>query len=151
MTTTLQEQIYFEDVKEGMALPSKTKGPITITHLVKFAGASGDYSPLHHDQEYSKNVARLPDVILHGQAKLAFMVHLVTDWIGIHGRVKKIGASYRGMDILGDTVISNGKVIRVYCEEGECLVDLELWNANDRTGNSTAVGTATISLPCRSP
>lgn len=149
MTTTQVKQVYFEDVKEGAELPSKTKGPLTVTDLVRFAGASGDYAKIHHDREYSKTVAGLQDIILHGQGKLAFMVHVVTDWIGLQGRVKKIGAQYRGMDLVGDSVTSKGKVVRKYTQGREHLVDLELWNANGRTGETTTVGTATVSLPSR--
>jgi acyl dehydratase len=151
MTTTTQpDQVYFEDVQEGMELPSKTKGPLTVTDLVRFSGASGDYSKIHHDREYAKTVAGLPDIILHGQCKLAFMVHVVTDWIGVLGRIRKIGGQYRGMDVVGDTVTSGGRVVRKYAERGENLVELELWNVNGRTGETTVKGTATVSLPSRS-
>ena len=147
--TTQVKQTYFEDVNEGMELPSKTKGPLTVTDLVRFAGASGDYAKIHHDREHTKTIAGLPDIILHGQGKLAFMVHVVTDWIGVQGCVKKIGGQYRGMDYVGAAVTSSGKVVRKYTEGQEHLVDLEMWNVNQQSGDTTAVGTATVSLPTR--
>ena len=143
-------QVYYEDVEQGMKLPSKSKGPLTVTDMVVFAGASGDFNPIHHDREHARDYEGLPDVILHGQCKLAFLAQVVTDWIGVEGRIKKLGAQYRGMDIVGDTVVSRGRVIRKYTEAGESLVDLELWNENGRVG-TTVVGTAIVSLPSRSP
>ena len=145
---TQPEQVYFEDVEEGMEIPPKTKGPLTVTDLVVFAGASGDFAPIHHDRENAKGPGGLPDIILHGQCKLAFLTHAVTDWVGLHGRIKKLGGSYRGMDIIGDTVVSQGKVTRKYTDGGENLVDLELWNQNTQRGK-TVVGSATVSLPSR--
>ena len=149
MTAPHVRQVYFEDVTEGMELPSKIKGPLTVTDLVKFAGASGDYAKIHHDREYARNMAGLPDIILHGQAKLAFMAHVATDWIGLRGRIRKISAQYRGMDVVGDTITSRGKVVRTYVEDRKHLVDLELRNDNSRTGEATAVGVVTVSLPSR--
>ena len=146
---TEPKQLYIEDVEEGMELPSKTKGPLTVTDLVVFAGASGDFAMIHHDREHAKNVAGLPDIILHGQCKLAFMTHVVTDWIGLQGRIKKLGGQYRGMDIIGDTIVSQGKVKRKYTEGVESLAELELWNENPRVG-TTVIGHATVSLPSRS-
>ena len=145
---TQPKQVYFEDVQEGMELPSKSKGPLTVTDLVVFAGASSDFAIIHHNREHAKDVAGLPDIILHGQCKLAFMTHVVTDWVGLEGRIKKLGGQYRGMDIPGDTVVSKGKVTRKYAEGGENLVDLELSNENSRAG-TTVVGHATVSLPSR--
>ena len=77
--------------------------------MVVFAGASGDFNPIHHDREHARDYGGLPDVILHGQCKLAFLAQVVTDWIGVEGRIKKLGAQYRGMDIVGDTVVSRGR------------------------------------------
>ena len=132
-----------------MDLPPKSKGPLTVTDMVVFAGASGDFNPIHHDREQARGRGSLPDVILHGQCKVAFMAHVVTDWIGVEGRIKKLGAQYRGMDIVGDTVVSRGRVARKHTEAGENLVDLELWNENGRAG-TTVIGTAVVSLPSRS-
>jgi len=130
-----------------MEIPSKTKGPLSVTDLVVFAGASGDFAVIHHDREKAK-ASGLPDVILHGQCKIGFMVHMVSDWIGLQGQIKKLGGQYRGMDIIDDTVVSQGTVQRKYTEGGENLVDLEVWNENARAGK-TVVGHATVSLPSR--
>ena len=142
------DQVYFEDIEEGEELPPKTKGPITVTDLVVFSGASNDFAPIHHDREYAKSVGGLPDIILHGQCKLAFMAQVVTDWIGLGGWIKTLGAQYRGMDVVGDTVVCRGRVKRRYTEGGENLVELELWNENHRVG-TTASGSATVALPSR--
>jgi acyl dehydratase len=141
-------QVYFEDVAEGMELPSEDKAPLTVTDLVRFASASGDYALIHHDREYAKNVAGLPDIILHGQGKIALMSRIVTDWMGVRGQLRRLAAQYRGLDIVGDTVETSGKVVRKYTKDGENLIELELQNQNQRAG-VTATGTATVALPSR--
>ena len=59
----MADQVYWEDVREGMALPDLVKNPST-QQLVKYAGASGDYYQIHYDQTYARN-NDLEDVILH--------------------------------------------------------------------------------------
>ena len=72
----------------------------TTQQLVKYAGASGDYYQIHYDQEYAR-ANGLPNVILHGALKNAFLGQFMTDWIGERGALKKLSAQYRGMDVPG--------------------------------------------------
>ena len=88
----MAEQLYFEDVTEGMALPVLEKNP-TSQQLVKYAGASGDYYQIHYDQNYAKNNG-LPDIILHGALKGSWLGQLMTDWIGEEGHLKKLVTQY---------------------------------------------------------
>ncbi len=97
-------QVYFEDVTEGMKLPTLRKDP-TTQQLVMYAGASGDYYQIHYDQEYARGNG-LPDVILHGALKNAFLGHLMTDWVGEHGSLRKLSVQYRGMDVPGTPIFA---------------------------------------------
>jgi len=139
-------QIHFEDVQEGMELPTLEKNP-TTQQLVKYAGASGDYYQIHYDLEYARSNG-LPDVILHGALKNAFLGQLVTDWIGEHGTLKKLSAQYRGMDVPGTPVYVKGVVKSKYVEDGEHLVECDLW-LEDHKGEKTTLGTAVAELPSR--
>ena len=87
------EQIYFEDVKEGSPLPTVRKDP-TSQQLVKYAGASGDFYQIHYDVGFAKNNG-LPDIILHGALKNAFLGQLMTDFVGHEGTLKKLSCQYR--------------------------------------------------------
>ena len=48
----MAKKIYFEDINIGDAMPTFTSAPIMRTHLVRYAGASGDFNPLHHDETF---------------------------------------------------------------------------------------------------
>ena len=74
----MADQVYFDDVKEGLELPEVRKDP-TTQQLVMYAGASGDYYQIHYDLEFAKSNG-LPDVILHGALKNAFLGQIMTNW-----------------------------------------------------------------------
>ena len=53
---------YFEDVADGEQLPS-FQHTITRTHIVKYAGAGGDFNPIHHDEELAKSVGKERSIV----------------------------------------------------------------------------------------
>ena len=142
------KQVYIEDVTVGMELPPLKKN-VTTQQLVKYAGASGDFNPIHYDKDIALARSGLPgSVIIHGALKNAFLGQLMTDWIGIDGSLKKLSCQYRGMDVPGDSVTGKGKVIKKYEDNGEHLVDCDIWLENGK-GEKTTPGTATVALPSR--
>lgn len=64
----------------------------TPQQLVKYAGASGDFYQIHYDVNFAKNNG-LPDIILHGALKNAFLGQLMTDYVGHEGTLKKLLAN----------------------------------------------------------
>ena len=142
----MSEQLYFEDVEEGMELPTVEKNP-TTQQLVKYAGASGDYYQIHYDQEFAK-ANGLPNVILHGALKNAFLGHLMTNWVGEHGMLRKLSAQYRGMDVPGTPIYAKGVVTKKYVENGENLVECDIWLENHK-GEKTTPGSALVALPTK--
>ena len=142
----MSEQPYFEDVEEGMELPTVEKNP-TTQQLVKYAGASGDYYQIHYDQDFAK-ANGLPNVILHGALKNAFLGHLMTNWVGEHGTLRKLSAQYRGMDVPGTPIYAKGVVTRKYVENGENLVECDIWLENHK-GEKTTPGSALVALPTK--
>ncbi len=143
----MSEQVYFEDVEEGSEIPTLEKNP-TTQQLVKYAGASGDYYQIHYDQGFAK-ANGLPDVIRHGALKNAFLGHLMTDWVGQHGTLKKLSAQYRGMDVPGTPIYAKGVVTKKYVDDGENLVECDIWLENHK-GEKTTPGSAVVALPSRS-
>ena len=142
----MADQVYFDDVQEGMELPTLRKDP-TTQQLVMYAGASGDYYQIHYDLEFAKNNG-LPNVILHGALKNAFLGHLVTDWIGEWGTLKKLSVQYRGMDMPGIPAYVKGVVKKKYVQDGENVVECEIWVENHE-GDHTTPGYAVATLPSR--
>ena len=142
----MAEQVYWEDVSDGMALPSLVKHP-TTRQLVQYAGASGDFYEIHYDKDFAKSTG-LDDVIIHGALKNAFLGQLVTQWAGPQGSLKRLTCQYRGMDTPGNPITAKGTVSRKYQQAGEYLVDCDIWLENDEA-QTTTPGSATVALPSR--
>lgn len=134
---------YFEQVREREELP-----PFSIkvnrTHIVKFAGAGGDFNPIHHDEEYAKALG-LPSVFAMGLMQGGFLSRIVTDWAG-DGRVKRYKIKFAGIVWPGDTLTCKGRAVRKYRQGADHLVDCELFVENQK-GDNVIVGEATVSLP----
>lgn len=136
----------FEAVEVGQELPRITKEP-TTQQLVKYAGASGDFYQIHYDKDFAQR-SGLPGVIIHGLLKAGWLAELVTTWAGPDAFVRKIAASYRGIDVPGQPYVLTGRVTGKRAEDGRGLVDVEIWGENqDR--QQTTLGSATVELPLR--
>ena len=85
-------QIAYDDVEGGTALPAQNF-PVTRATLVQYAGASGDFNPIHWNEKFAKEVG-LPDVIAHGMFTMASAVRVVTDWVGDPGAVAEYGVRF---------------------------------------------------------
>lgn len=144
----VDRQIYFEEVEEGMALPTLHKSP-TTQQLVKYAGASGDYYQIHYDQSFARDNG-LPDVILHGALKNAFLGQMMTDFIGINGNLKKLSCQYRKMDIPGSPIFGKGTIKKKYIKDEEHIIECEIWLESE-AGVVTTPGYAIASLPSKKP
>ena len=139
-------QLYYEDVTEGMEIPSLVKHP-TTQQLVKWAGASGDYNQIHYDKDFALK-SGLPGVVVHGVLTFSFMAQMITDWIGDKGTLKKLGCSYKGFLMPGEDLFCKGKVAKKYVKDAENCVECEVWAENPR-GEKMTPGSATIVLPSR--
>jgi acyl dehydratase len=73
------------DVAEGTELPALSV-PLSRTDLVRYAGASGDFNPIHWNDRVAESVG-LPGVVAHGMLTMALGGRLVTDWVGDPGAV----------------------------------------------------------------
>ena len=142
----MTEQIYYQDVAVGSEIPPLVKQP-TTRQLVMWAGASGDYNPIHYDKDLAQSRG-LPGVIVPGQLAGSFLGQLITDWIGEQGRLSKLSCSYKGMNLPGEALTCGGKVSQKYVEQGEHCVECNLWVENEK-GEKTVTGMATIVLPSR--
>jgi len=142
----MAEQLYFEDVVVGSEITPLVKQP-TTSQLVMWAGASGDYNPIHYDKDFAQSRG-LPGVIVQGQLAGCFLGQLVTDWIGEQGSLRKLSCSYKGMNFPGEALICKGKVGKKYVEDGEHYVVCDLWVENLK-GEKTVSGKAIVILPAR--
>jgi len=137
-------QLYYQDVRKGDEIAPLVKEP-TPRQLVMWAGAVGDYMPIHYDQEFARSRG-LKGIIVHGQLIGAFLGQLMTDWVGKRGSLSELNCSYKGMNYPGEVVTLRGKVLRKYVRRGEHFVECSVWAENPK-GEKTASGTATVVLP----
>ncbi|MBI2204041.1 MAG: MaoC family dehydratase N-terminal domain-containing protein [Candidatus Rokubacteria bacterium] len=139
-------KVYFEDVVVGAEITSLQKGPIQQIQLTRYAGASGDFNPIHQDDEFAK-AAGMGGVFAHGMLTMGFVAQAVTDWAGA-GSVRKIGVRFTGLVRLKDTVTCRGRVVDKVAKDGAHTVELEIWAENQR-GEKVVTGRATVGLPSR--
>ena len=138
---------YIEDVHEGEQIPAYTV-KAGYMELNRFASANEEFIPIHMDPDYAKNVAKLPDVIIMGNLKLAYLANALERWAGAGGWIKKIDVSYRKMDNVNEEVTATGVVKGKRLEDGEHLVDIDIWIENGK-GEKTTPGSAVVSLPSK--
>ncbi len=79
---------------------------------IYYAGASGDFNPIHIDPEFGKAVG-LGGVILQGLCTLGFVAKSVTDWAGDPGKLKRIKCRFAAPVLLGNTVNTAGEVVEI--------------------------------------
>lgn len=132
----------FESLKEGQLLESMTKESITKVQLVKYAGASRDFNPLHTDDEFAKTVG-MDGVIAHGMLVMGFLgeyIRKISDGVADPFRFQmRFGAVTRP----GDQITCFAKVEKIYEQDGERYVDLEL-KAEKSPGQVVGSGKSTL-------
>ncbi len=119
--------ISFEDLTVGDIIPAADY-PITRDRLVRYAGASGDFNPIHWNPRVALEVG-LPDVIAHGMLTMATAARAVTDWVGDPARVVEYSVRFTRTvavpdDGVGATVAVTGVVGALDPDTRTARVDL---------------------------
>ncbi|WP_448388335.1 MaoC family dehydratase [Microbacterium aurum] len=128
-------------VRVGDAMPERSTGPVTLTDIVRFAGAGGDFNPLHHDQAVA-SAAGFDGVISMGQYQAGLLAAAVSDWAGVEN-VTSFAVRFRRPVRVGDTLNMRGNVVAV--DDDEARIDLSV-SAGDVVV-LTGTATARIRLP----
>ncbi|MFJ1999894.1 MaoC family dehydratase [Streptomyces chartreusis] len=119
-------KIAYGDVEVGTELPAQNF-PMTRATLVQYAGASGDFNPIHWNEKFAKEVG-LPDVIAHGMFTMAEAIRVVTDWTGDPAAVIEYGVRFTKPVVVpnddqGATIEVSGKVA-AKLDDNKVRVDL---------------------------
>jgi acyl dehydratase len=148
MTTNVQTptKLYFEDVQVGEELPKLVKPPVTHLQLVRYAGASGDFNPLHTDPKVGEMVGT-GGIIAHGMLIMGFLGQLLSDYVGPTA-LRKFHVRFKGMTHLGDVITCTGSVSEKHEVDGEARIAGRV-QAADQNGDVKAAGTFVAALPRR--
>ena len=149
MTTDAQipVKLYYEDVEVGDAIPELVKSPISHLQLVRYAGASGDFNPLHTDPNIGELVG-VGGIIGHGMLTMGFVGQLLSDYVGT-AALRKFVARFKGMTRLDDVITCTGTIIEKYETDGEARIVGKV-QATDQNGEVKVAGTFVAALPHRS-
>lgn|SRR5574341_247738 len=137
---------YWEDVKAGEALPEMRVQGLTRTDFVRYAGASGDLNPIHHDQTFAEASGN-PTVFAMGMLNAGILSRVVTRFVG-RPAVRRYRVRFATRAWPGDDVICTGKVTRKFEEDGEARIEGEVSAVNQK-GESLISGSFVAALPRR--
>lgn len=147
--------INYNDINVGDTMPTYTSTPITRTQLVRYAGASGDFNPLHHDESFIKMIG-MDNVIAHGMLIMGIAGEAITDWID-QRNLRKFNARFMSMTEPADlndmentknraTITISGKIVEKYEENGEKRIKCDIV-AKDALGSRKLAGFFIAALP----
>ncbi|MHA7599199.1 MaoC/PaaZ C-terminal domain-containing protein [Alicycliphilus sp. T452] len=139
----------FDAIAVGDALPGIVEGPITRHALGLYAGASGDYNPLHIDPDYARREAGMPDVFAHGMLSAAWLARVLTRWVDPTA-IRRLGVRFVAITHVGDTVHCRARVAGKYREHGMLRIVLDLQVCN-QAGEPRLTGAAEVAVPCPRP
>ena len=142
-TTT---KLYYEDVQVGDEIPKLTKSPVTHLQLVRYAGASGDFNPLHTDPKIGEMIGT-GGIIAHGMLIMGFVGQLLSDYVGSES-LRKFGVRFKGMTRLDDVITCTGTITAKHEVDGEGLISGKV-QATDQNGDVKVAGTFVAALPHR--
>src|SRR5580698_9577288 len=140
-----EKKLSYDAVKVGDEAPSRTH-TLTRTDLVKYAGASGDFNPMHHD-EVKAQASGQPSVFGHGMFSMGLLGSAVTDYVGV-GNLTRYQVRFARQTWPDETLTTKIVVSAKRVEGGQNLVDLDVRLINGE-GEEKLVGQATAALPSK--
>jgi len=141
----MADSLYYDDVREGDHAPEFSH-ELGRTDLVRYAGASGDFNPMHHD-EVQAQASGLPSVFGHGMFTMGMLGKALTDYVGV-GSLRLYKVRFTKQTWPGEQLSTRITVRKKYDQDGEHRVDLdcEVVNAD---GEAKVSGVAVAALPTR--
>ena len=128
------------EVKVGDTYSEEVCRNLSRTQIVQYAGASGDYNPVHTDQLYTEEIAGYPSVFAHGMLSMGMTGKMLTNYVG-DGRLKAFGVRFTSQVFPGATLTATATVSAIREDNGERIVDLEV-STVDEEGVEVVKGTA---------
>ncbi|MBI2910390.1 MAG: MaoC family dehydratase N-terminal domain-containing protein [Chloroflexi bacterium] len=168
---------FWEDVNVGDELTPVVKGPLNVTDMTCYymgrgihylalelayrhrqrhpadsfidpeTGAEGQPARGHEEEVMAHEVG-MPGAYDIGGQRIAWVSHMMTNWMGDDAFLKRLDVSVRRPNVFGDTTWCKGKVVKKDVVDGEKIVECEVW-AQNQLNQRTAEGTAIVALPSR--
>jgi Acyl dehydratase len=123
----------WDELTIGASAPAREYGPISRSDIVQYQGASGDFNPIHHDDEFAQS-AGYSGAFSVGMLQAGILASYATDWLGPRN-VRKFGVQFREQVWPGDRLVCSGKVVGR--DNKARTVDLEL--IATRVGGGAAI------------
>lgn len=142
----INKGVFFEDFTVGDEFSPLSKKPLTEVQLVKYAGASGDFNPLHYVDAVGKE-AGFGGVIAHGMLIMGFVGQAVVGWVP-NRCLRRLKARFVNVTRMGDAITVCGKVLKKQVKDGENIVTCEV-AALDQNGEIKISGLFEAALPCK--
>lgn len=132
-------------ISAGDTLELRLVEGLTRTQIVQYAGASGDYNPLHTDEVFACETSGLPSVFAHGMLTMGMTGRILTERFGAD-QILRYGARFVSQVWPGDTLTARATVDEITETDGETCVALSLQTVNQHDG-VVLTGTAVVRLP----
>ena len=116
-------------LKVGDTHTERVVDDLTRTQIVQYAGASGDYNPLHSDDLFTREVANYPGVFAHGMLTMGLTGKMVTNYVG-DARLRKYGVRFTSQVWPGDTLDATATVKEIKDVDGVKVVELDIATVN---------------------
>ncbi|HEX4540635.1 MAG TPA: MaoC/PaaZ C-terminal domain-containing protein [Acidimicrobiales bacterium] len=126
------------ELEVGAVFAEPVVEDLTRTQIVQYAGASGDYNPLHSDEVFATKVAGYPSVFAHGMLTMAMTGRMLTDFVG-DGRLLGFGGRFTSQVWPGDTLVASATVAAIREERGRHEAGRHVAELTVRTVNQDGV------------
>ncbi len=137
--------MYAEDAVVDATAPVRSH-ELTRTDLVRYAGASGDFNPMHHDEVLAQ-AAGMPSVFGHGMFSMGLLASALTAYVG-EGNLTRYAVRFTKQAWPGDVLTTLITVTNVRQDSGRTVADLSC-NLVTEKGVTVISGEATAALPAR--
>ncbi|HEY5091638.1 MAG TPA: MaoC/PaaZ C-terminal domain-containing protein [Acidimicrobiales bacterium] len=128
------------ELSVGLSHSAVVVDNLTRTQIVQYAGASGDYNPLHTDEVFATQVAGYPSVFAHGMLTMGMTGKMLTHYVG-DGRLTHFGGRFTFQVWPGDTLTATATVTAIREDNGVSVADFDVVTQN-QNGVTVFQGTA---------
>ncbi len=128
------------DLKVGDTHSEEVCKNLSRTQIVQYAGASGDYNPLHSDEIFTKELGGYPSVFAHGMLSMGMTGKMLTNYVG-DGRLAAYGVRFTSQVFPGATLTATATITAIREQGGESVIDMDV-STVDEEGVEVVKGTA---------